>query len=303
MKPERFNNYNKYIKERFKERVYKITIDAGFTCPNRDGKVSVGGCTYCSNRSFNPNQIFVKKTISEQVYAGREALKRRYGVKKFMAYFQAYTNTYEKPEFLLEKYNQALVDDSIVGIAIGTRPDCLDEDILDVLSEISKKVYLSLEIGVQSSNNDTLKRINRGHDWETFVDALKRSKKRGFEVCTHVILGLPGESRKDMVQTAKDISAVGVDGVKIHPLYVCKNTTLEKQFYSNEIKVMEMDEYVDLVCDFLTFLSPDVLIHRLTSQSQSDTLIAPDWINSKMQVLNKIRKRMEDLDYWQGKAL
>lgn len=298
-----YNRYNDFLQKKFLEKVYKITVDAGFTCPNRDGKIGTEGCSYCDNAAFNPNQRMPKMPIQEQILLGRTALQKKRGDKarKFIVYFQSYTNTYASPLVLREKYEQAFVDDSIVGIAIGTRPDCLPEEILDVLEELSKKIYVSLEIGVQTSKDKTLLRLHRGHDFKTFTDAVIRSRKRNLEVCTHVILGLPGETRLDMLDTAKALSLMDIQGVKIHSLSVCKNTLLEKEYLNGDFRLLEEKEYVETVCDFIQLLRPDILIHRLATQTPPDLLVAPLWVLKKMAVQNAIIKELEKRNSWQGK--
>lgn len=296
-----FLSYGSHLKKRFGEKVFKVTIDAGFTCPNRDGTLGKSGCTYCSNAAFNPNQREIKKSVSEQVREGMQKVGKRYGAKKFIAYFQAFTNTYGPPEILRQKYQQALVNDAIVGLAIGTRPDCLPDDVLDVLEEFSLHRYVSLEIGLQSTNNETLQKIHRGHDFAAFAQAVKQARKRNLELCAHVILGLPGETRADMLATAKTLSTMEIQGVKIHPLHICRDTPMEKEYQEGKIQLLSMEEFVATACDFIEILRPDICIHRLTADAPSEILIAPLWIQEKALVIRTIENEFKKRNSRQGR--
>lgn len=292
-----FISFNKYLKQKYKGRVQKISIDAGFTCPNRDGTKSVGGCTYCSNVSFSP---FVKKnrSIKEQIELSIQFYKKRYkNIKGFIAYFQAYTNTYSSVENLREIYDTVLEYDEIIGMSIGTRPDSVPEEVLDLISSYTFfKPEIWIEYGLETANVNTLRAINRAHGVSDFVDAVLRTKRRGgLKVCTHIIVGLPNETKEDYIETVKLISALNVDGIKIHPLHIVKHTVMEKQYYRGEIQLLTMEEYADIVAELLEYLPKDIIIQRLTGEALEDELIAPDWCTSKRKkdVLNMIEKAVE----------
>ncbi len=300
---KRYLTFNKHLKNAFGEKVYKVTIDAGFTCPNRDGTYGAGGCIYCyGDRSRS--DLVDSVSIQQQIREGIRALHQRYKAKKFLAYFQSYTNTYAPVEQLGCLYHTALKEESIVGLSIGTRPDCVDEPVLDLLESIAQESYLWVEYGLQSIHHNTLKRINRGHSFAEFLDAVLRTKKRcGMKICAHVILGLPGETKEDMLETAKVLSALAVDGVKIHSAHVLKNTSLEEMYRNGEYQVMELPEYVDIVCDFLEHLSSHIVIHRLVGDAPRERYIAPEWCMRKSEALRQIDQELERRNSCQGSRL
>lgn len=297
---KRYNRFSDFLREKFGVKVYKITLDAGFTCPNRDGTISYDGCVFCDDGgSFS--QLYSKNiSITEQLNRGIELSREKYKAQKFLAYFQAYTNTYKPVEELRKIYSEALSHEDVVGINIGTRPDCVEDEKLDLIASFAQKHYTWLEFGLQSIHERSLKFINRGHDYKTFVDAVERSKKRGINVCAHVILGLPNETREDMLETAKALADLKIDGVKIHLLCVLQNTKLSKLYFQGKIPVMEEDEYVETVCDFLEYLPPTTTIHRVAGNGLKPNMLAPGWLSKKFIVMNKIDNLLEQRDSYQG---
>lgn len=294
-------SYGRYLKQVFPFKVYKIALDAGFTCPNRDGSVAYGGCIYCENRSFSPNSKGERKSVKEQIEKGTAFYRENFRAEKFIVYFQAYTNTYGPVSLLKELYDEALSFPEVVGLSIGTRPDCLSEDVLDLLEHYSTKTHLWVEIGLQSMHNDTLLWMNRGHTYEQFVDAIVRTKLRGLRVCVHVILGVPGETREMMKKTSDALANLNIDGLKIHHLYVAEKTLLEKMYRAGQVKTLAMDEYVALVCDFLERIPPQVAIQRLTGELKGEYLVAPQWGVSKRALLSAIEKEFARRGSHQGR--
>lgn len=294
-----YNQYSAYLKNKFGVKVYKITLDAGFSCPNRDGTISTGGCVFCDDGgSFSQAHSNILP-IEEQVQVGIKTLSERFKAQKFMSYFQAFSNTY-KPVNELEKiYNSALCDDKIIGISIGTRPDCVDEDKLDLISSYKNDYETWVEYGLQTIHDKTLKKINRGHDFDCFLKAYEKTKEKGIKVCAHVIFGM-WETRDEILETAKKISELKVDGVKIHQLCALDNTKLATMYRNGEIDFQSEDEYVELVCDFLEYLPKETTIHRLAGNGLSSTLIAPQWLGKKFDCLNKIDRTFEQRGTWQG---
>ena len=300
---KRYNRFSDHLKNLYGVKVYKVTLDAGFTCPNRDGTISSEGCVFCDNGgSFSqlyPSNISVK----EQLDLGITLAIDKYKAEKFLAYFQAYSNTYKPVNELKIIYDEALSREDVIGMSIGTRPDCVDEEKLDLISDYTKKHYIWLEYGLQSIHDRSLKFINRGHDFAAFVNALKNTQKRNINVCAHVILGLPNETKQDMLETAKVLGDLGVNGVKIHLLCVLNNTRLAKLYFQGKIPLMEEDEYVETVCDFLELLPPSVTIHRLAGNGLKPNMLAPGWLSKKFIVLNKIDKLLEERNSFQGSKL
>ena len=280
--------FSQFLREKFGTRVYRVSIDAGFTCPNVDGSVTTGGCVFCDNRSFSPNRRLPRQTVTSQVEHGIDLLRQRYGAERFLAYFQAGTNTYAPVEKLKRLYDEALQHPAIVGLMIGTRPDCLPEPVLQLLEDYAKVRWVCLEIGLQTIHDRSLDWMNRGHHYEAFVDAVGRAKGRGMDLCAHVILGLPGESREDMLATATGCAAFGLDAVKIHNLHVVRDTPMAEMYYAGQIPLFEFQEYVELVCDFIERLAPNVVIHRLNGDAPPDYLIAPTWCLEKGKILHAI---------------
>ena len=298
---KRYNAFGPYLRSLFGVRVRKIGIDAGFTCPNRDGTKGHGGCIYCEGSGSRAPYVNPDLPVIEQIKKGKEILNKKKKPMKFIAYFQAFTNTYAPLERLKQLYEEALQDEDVVGIAIGTRPDAVDEEKLDYIAELSKRTYLWLEYGLQSAHNETLKRINRRHTVEEFIWAVEETKKRGINVAVHIIVGLPFETEEMMFETGLFLSKMPIDGIKIHSLYIPENTPLAKLYRKGKFTPITMDTYVDLVVRILEVLPPGVLIQRLTGDPNPSTLVAPEWTLRKMEILNKIEKELERRNTYQGK--
>ena len=295
-----YKDLNSALRARFGCRVQKITVDAGLTCPNRDGNVGTGGCIYCNERGSGTG-AFTEKSITEQIESAMGFLRHRYKAKKFIAYFQSFSNTYAPVETLRNLYEEALSVDDIVGLAIGTRPDCVGEPVLDLLTEMGEKTYVSMEYGLQSIHDKTLKFINRGHTYKTFTDAVSRTRKRGLDICVHIILGLPGEKKEDMLTTAGALGKMDIQAVKIHLQYVSRDTVLHQLLKDGSYKCLTRDQYTDIVCDFLLLLPPQIIIHRLTGDPHPDELIAPLWALEKETNLRAIKNTLKCHNLWQGK--
>ena len=298
---QRYNDFNTYLRDLFGCRVQKITVDAGLTCPNRDGTLASGGCIYCNVRGSGTGAHAKGQSVLQQLINGKKSLARRYQAKKFIAYFQSFSNTYAPLPVLKRLYEEALSVEGIVGLSVGTRPDCVDEPVLDLLQNYAQHHLVWVEYGLQSAHDKTLALINRGHDVQCFIDAVEKTKNRGIKICAHVILGLPRETRKEMLYTAETIQKLGIDGVKLHLLYVVKGTRLESLYRRGEFKCLEQQKYVDLVCDFLERMPPGMIIQRLTGDPHPEELVAPAWSLKKAETLELIRKTLEKRDSWQGK--
>jgi radical SAM protein (TIGR01212 family) len=298
----RYHAYNRYLRGKFGRRVQKVSVDARFTCPNVDGTVATGGCAFCDNRSFSPSRRLARQGIGQQIDEGIRQLRRRYGpVERFLAYFQPATNTYAPIERLHEVYFEALAHPAVVGLAIGTRPDCVPDDVLDLLSEVATQTYLSVEYGLQTIHDRSLDWMNRGHHYDSFLDAMARSRGRGFEICAHVMLGLPGETHEDMMATAREVARLGLDGVKIHNLYVVRNTPLADQFARGEVTLMDRDAYIATLVDFLELLPPTTLVERISGDAPPDYFVATTWCLDKPAVRTAFEAELARRDTWQGK--
>ena len=298
---KRYNNYSEYIKKKYGERVQKVTVDAGFTCPNRDGTIASGGCTYCNNESFNPGYNSAAKSITLQIHEGVGFLKRRYGVKKFIVYFQPYSNTYASLDTLKQYYEEALSYPGVIGLTIGTRPDCIDEEKLNYLKLLSETYDITIEYGLESISDDTLKKINRGHDYQSYLNALELTKKRELKTCTHIILGFPWEDKKHWMKTADELSRLPFHFLKIHQLHIVKETIMGRQYLKKPFKLLTHAEYIDVIISFLERLNPDVIIQRLSGEAPLPILIAPKWGKRYAEIVQDIDKEMEKRDTWQGK--
>lgn len=298
---KRYNSFNRILKKTFHARVHKVSLRLDFTCPNRDGTVAVGGCIYCNNAGHTPRGYRPGMSVAEQLEQGAEAVRRRHGAEKFIAYFQSYTNTYGPVAKLEKLYREALDFPGVVGLAIATRPDCVPDGILELLADLSRQTYLWLELGLESMHEKTLRWINRGHGLSEFLDAVERSKRRDLRVCVHLILGFPTETAQEMLETPFLLNRLGIDGVKLHNLHVIKNTALEKIHRSGGCTLLAREAYVALVADFLELLSPEIAIQRLTGETYRELTVAPDWSVNKIAVLNAIQKELETRDSWQGK--
>jgi len=297
----RFNSFGDYMRRRFGFNVYKVNIDAGFTCPNRDGTLGVTGCIYCNNESFKPSACMPTLTVREQVKKGIGYLRKRYGAERFLAYFQAYTNTYAPKETLIRLYSEAIEEPSVIGLAIGTRPDCIDEEKLRAISEIAKERFVLIEYGVQSIYEKTLSFIQRGHDYKTFLKAIEMTKAMGISVGGHIIVGFPTESKDEMLAMASEISHSGVEFLKIHQLQVVKNTPLAVLYEREHFHIFDYDEYIDFIVDFIERLSPDIVIQRLFATAPDAILMAPRWGRSRHEILNDIERRLKERDTYQGR--
>ena len=296
---KRYNQYSAYLKNKFGVKVYKITLDAGFSCPNRDGTISTGGCIFCDEGGSFSQAHSNLLAIEDQIDEGIKNLSTRFKAQKYMSYFQAYSNTY-KPVNELEKiYTSALKHPDIVGISIGTRPDCVDNEKLELISSFRDDYYTWVEYGLQSIHDRTLKKINRGHDFDCFLRAYELTKNKGINVCVHVIFGL-WETHDEIMQTAQKLAELGVDGVKIHMLCALENTKLAKIYDSGGIDFMDEDEYIQTVCDFLEYLPKTTTIHRLAGNGLKKNLIAPRWLGKKMDCLNKIDREFIKRNSYQG---
>ncbi|MHB8058471.1 MAG: TIGR01212 family radical SAM protein [Desulfuromonadaceae bacterium] len=298
--PKRYNTFSAELKRVFGCKVQRISVDAGFTCPNRDGALDTAGCIFCGGHGSGSYGIRRELDIVAQLEDGKGVMRRKYRAAQFIAYFQAYSNTYGSVEQLRGLFDAALIVPEIAGVIIATRPDCLPDEILEYLEELSRRTYLWLEIGLQSIHDKSLLRINRRHDHACSVAAVERVRERSIRVCAHVILGLPGETREEMLAMAGELNRLGVDGVKLHLLHVMKDTELAVMYLRGEVEVMDRDGYAGLVCDFLELLNPRILIHRLTGDGGRDSLIAPLWSLKKFEILNLIDAEMERRGTRQG---
>jgi radical SAM protein (TIGR01212 family) len=298
---KRYNDFNTYLRSIFGCRVQKITIDAGLSCPNRNGTISTGGCIYCNALGSGTGAHAKGLSVTDQIVQGKRALSKRYKAKKFIAYFQSFSNTYGPFDRLENLYEQALAIEDVVGLSIGTRPDCVDEQILELLQSYVKKHLVWIEYGLQSANDSTLAFINRGHDVKCFKKAVLATKNRGIKICAHVILGLPNEKKAHLLETARAISDMGIDGIKIHLLYVVRGTTLDKIYAAGEYRCLKQQQYADLVCDFLEHIPQNMVIQRLTGDPHPEELVAPMWALKKTENMALIKETLEKRDSWQGK--
>lgn len=314
---ERYKHLNEYYKEKFGERTLKICIDGGFTCPNRDGKIGTGGCIYCSERgsgdliNMGKNCINVRKPCLENIEDIKNSITeqvesyfttyRAERANKFIVYFQNYTNTYDSVENLKIKYDAALVDDRIVGLAIGTRPDCIDEDIAKLLKSYTDKYYVCVELGLQTSNDEIGKLINRGYTSKDFTNAVEILNKYDIDVVAHIMVGLPNETQKDIMDTVDFINKHKLEGVKIHCTYVVENTILADMYKKGEYTALDLDDYIETLIDIMTHLNPNFVIHRISGDAPKDILVAPHWNKHKMWILHGFEKRFRARDLWQGK--
>lgn len=298
---KRYYDFKSFLANRFGCKVHKLQIDAGFTCPNRDGKLAVGGCAYCDGRGSTLRQKGPLPSVAEQIQSGKALYRNLRGAAKFIAYFQTFTNTYGPVEKLRALYDEALMQEDVIGISIGTRPDCVDGGILDLLQEHAKTKHVWIEYGLQSIHDRTLERIDRGHDAATFVEAVRKTAGRGIFICTHIIAGLPGESREDMIGTARAVAGLPVDGIKIHSLLALRGTKVGRLYEEGRIALLSQEKYVSTVCDILEILPPETVIQRITAEGYRDIYLGPDWASNKLKVLNAIDRELEKRDTWQGR--
>ena len=285
-----YNDYGTWIRRQFPYRVQKISIDAGFTCPNRDGRISSGGCIYCDNRTFNPSYCQRRNSVTQQLEEGKRFFAHKYPDMKYLAYFQAFTNTYAPLSHLKALYQEALQVEDIVGIVIGTRPDCVSDELLDYLTELNQRTFVLVEYGLESTNNDTLLRINRGHTFEQSQEAIERTKQRGLLCGAHIILGLPGEDAAESLRQAPIISRLPIDILKIHQMQIIRGTRLADEFETNPFHIYSVDEYIQLIAEYIQRLRPDMILERFVSQSPKELLIAPHWGLKKLRVYQPLGK-------------
>jgi len=300
---ERYLNYNKQIKKLFSQRVQKISINAGFTCPNRDGSKGTGGCTYCNNQTFSPEYCKPSKSVSQQMEEGIAFFHHKYAAQYYLAYFQAYTNTYDTIENLKIIYEEALTQPNVVGLVVGTRPDCVSDELLDYFGELAKKHYVMIEYGIESTNNETLRFINRCHDFACAEKAIRDTAMRGIHTGAHIILGLPNEDRETLLSHADKLSDLPISSLKIHQLQLVKGTKMAEQFAAHPewFHLYTVDEYADLAIDFLERLNPEIGVERFVSQSPYKLLIAPEWGVKNFEFLRLLEKRLEERNTWQGR--
>ncbi len=296
----RYNAFGPYLKKEFGTVVYKVNVDAGFTCPNRDGTLGVTGCIYCNNSSFRPSSCKSEISIREQIRNGIDYLSKRYKAQKFLVYFQPYTNTYAPLPELERAYREALSEPSVIGLAIGTRPDCVDKEKLELLQSYAKDYFILIEYGLQSMHDKSLQYILRGHDYQTFLDAVALTKGRGIHIGAHIIAGLPSETRNETLAMADEISSQPIGFLKIHQLQVVKDTVLAGRFAEEPFHTFGYEEYLDFLVDFIERLSPDIVLQRLFATAPDDILIAPRWEKTRQAITHDIEKRFIERDAFQG---
>lgn len=286
------NTFGQHLLHKYGERVHKLAINAGFTCPNRDGSKGIGGCTFCNNSSFSPNARQIDPIV-EQINAGRTVIQKRTRAQKYLAYFQAYTNTYDDVNLLRARYDTALAEPGVIGLAIGTRPDCVPPAVLDLLADYRAQGYeIWLELGLQSAFDEALRRVNRGHDFAEYRSAVRAARDRGLPVCTHLILGLPGEEPFHARTSLQRVLDEGVDGLKLHPLHVVKGTQLANEWRRGDYQPWSLSQYINTAADLVELTPPDIIYHRLTGTASLDILLAPAWCNWKWRVLNGIEREL-----------
>lgn len=296
-----YNDYGAWMRRQFPFRVQKISIDAGFSCPNRDGHISHGGCTFCDNRTFNPSYCQPSKSITEQITEGKEFFRHKYPDMKYLAYFQAFSNTYATLDTLQRRYEEALSAEDVVGIVIGTRPDCVSDEILNYLESLNQQTFMIVEYGIESVSDDTLRRVNRGHNFDCSRRAIIETHNRGILTGAHIILGLPGESAEDNVRQANIISALPIDILKLHQLQIIRGTQLAAEYERQPFNLYTADEYIDLCRRYIERLRPDMVLERFVSQSPKELLVAPKWGLKNYEFANRFVNYMKRMDSWQGK--
>ena len=292
-----YKDYSHWIREQFPFRVQKISVDAAFSCPNRDGRLSLGGCTFCDNKTFNPSYCDRGKSITQQLEEGKAFFAKKYPEMKYLAYFQAYSNTYAPLEELKRKYEETLAVDDVVGLVIGTRPDCVSDEALDYLQQLNQRTFLIVEYGIESANDNTLRRINRGHTFDCSRQAIIKAHQRGIITCGHIILGLPGEDEEEMLHQASTISQLPLDILKLHQLQIIKGTPLAKEYEAHPFHVFSAEEYVNLVIRYVSQLRNDLVLERFVSQSPPNMVIAPKWGLKNHEFTDLLNKRIRELGY------
>lgn len=297
---KRYHTWNYYLRNTFGEKIFKVSINAGFTCPNIDGKVAYGGCTYCSKEGSGDFAGNPKDNLIKQFEDIKEMMLKKWPSAKYIGYFQAYTNTYAPLDVLKEKYETILEQEGVVGLSISTRPDCLEDDVVEYLGELNKRTNLWVELGLQTIHDSTSKIINRGHDYKTFLEGVEKLKAKNIKTVVHIINGLPGEDYNMMMETAKAVADLNVHGIKIHLLHVIKGTPMARMLEKNMMTLMTKEEYINLVCDQLEILPPEMIIHRLTGDGKKEDLVGPLWSLKKWEVLNAIDDTLKERDSYQG---
>lgn len=301
----RFNSLTYFYQQKFGERIQKLSVNAGFSCPNRDGKISFDGCTYCNNNAFNPSYCHPEKSITQQINEGIEFHTKRYRkANKYLAYFQAFSNTYANIESLKQKYEEAFSCKDVIGLVVGTRPDCIDEEKLNYFEKIAQQYFVSLEYGIESCYNETLKKINRGHTFEQSIKAIEETAKRKIHTGIHLILGLPGESKRDILEEARIISKLPISVIKFHQLQIIKDTAMAGDYltFPEKYHIFDLDEYIEFIIDFVELLNPAIMIERFTAEVPPRFLIKGGFGMLRTdQILQKIEKRMEERNTWQGR--
>jgi uncharacterized protein len=300
---KRYNSYGAFLRETFGCRVYKVIVDAGFTCPNRDGTVARGGCTYCSNDSFRPDSVARLQPIQNQVDKGIEYLRSRYRARKFIVYFQPFSNTHAPLARLIPLYQEAFSHPEVVGLSVGTRPDCIDGEKLDWFEHAARTHFVTIEYGLESIYDWTLARINRGHDYRCWQQAVQSTRGRGIRICAHLILGFPWETRDQMLAMADAVSSAGIDFLKIHHLHVVRHTALAREYFENPFPLLEFEEYLQLLAAFLERLSPEIRVERLFGLAPDEQLIGPRWGRNKANIQAAIEFHLAERNTWQGKTI
>ena len=301
--PDVVNSFGHAMRSKYGEKVHKVSINAAFTCPNRDGTKGIGGCSFCNNKSFSPVSS-KPAAITAQIDAGQSVIKRRTGAKKYIAYFQAYTNTYAEVEYLRQQYDLALQSENVIGLSVGTRPDCVPNEVLQLLAEYQQQGHeVWLELGLQSALDESLQRVNRGHGFAEYVDAVKRARAHGLQICTHLIVGLPGESAQMSLESHRRVMELGTQGLKLHPLHVVRHTLLAKQWKQGSYTTLDEQDYINTACELIKQTPQEVMFHRLTATANESILLAPAWCNKKWAVLNAIYQQLLDEGEKQGSNL
>ena len=300
---KRYNDFPSFFKTLFDERVQKLSIDGGFSCPNRDGLKSRGGCTFCNNKSFSPDYCRSTASITSQIEEGKAFFAHKYAGQKYLAYFQAYSNTYAELEVLKRRYEEALHCDDIVGLVIGTRPDTVTDEVLDYIAQLARQYYVCVEYGVESVNDEVLRTVNRGHTYAEAEDAIRRTADRGIRIGAHLIFGLPGESRESMLDGAVRLCNLPIDVLKLHQLQIIRDTRMADEYLMNPdaFRLYSLEEYLDFVVDVIENIRPDVYLERFVNQSPAEYLIAPKWGIKNFEFVAKLDKRLQERDSWQGK--
>lgn len=295
-----YNDFGHWVRSHFPYRVQKLSVDGGFSCPNRDGKISIGGCSFCDNRTFSPSYCAGRKSITEQLQAGKTFFARKYPEMKYLAYFQSFSNTYAPLETLKQRYEEALAVEDVVGLVIGTRPDCISPELLDYLAELNQRCFVLVEYGIESTNDATLLRINRGHDFQCSLRAIEETRRRGIMTGGHVIIGLPGESEKEIVEQAQAITSTDLNILKIHQLQIIRGTRLAQEYAQNPFHLFTVEEYVEVLVGYISRLRSSLILDRFVSQSPAEMLVAPKWGLKNHEFTALLVKRMRELGVRQG---